>query len=821
MDSIVAKKQRRKSASKRYSNMADFSNIDTGDSENYNNDSQYHVYQLGQAYESDDLYISYSEFEDDVQQDNAEHNEFDDVKQSNIQIEYNEKITSRKKTLNKDGVENWSQKHYDDKEKSDTTFSLLDLPIFSHESVLIPKSISSRFALTVGMFTFMLGSFFFVGTTLAVKDRVDGAGKRAIVSIKTALQSLRVNDFATSEKNIDKAHQEFIFASAEMNKISSFATFISQFIPGASKLSSGNHIIEAGKYLTHTAKEFHTIIPVVINKDSSLLTQDGKRVSFLALYKLVADQVDIAYEDVAKAKGHIDKVHLDDVPKEYQDTFVEMKEMLPLVESSLKHGVESRSVVEELLGANGPRTYLFLFQNNHEMRATGGFIGSYGIVKINNGNIEKMLVDDVFNPDGQLIDRVVPPLPIQKISADWSLHDSNWFVDFPLSAKKAMDFYERTGGPTVDGVVAITPVMMQKFLMITGPITLPQYNIVLTSENFMEIMQDEVEDEENYKEVTKNSDKDVKNKKEIEAKKSTEEGTNSEKDKKQPKKILSDLMPIMIDKLLDKDSPKHLARLVSAVSSGMQERHIIMYMTDENAQEIIESNDWGGTVLQTDKDYLSVINTNINGFKTDGIIDEAITHTANIDDDGYIVDTVQIKRVHNGGKTGFPWWDAVNSDYMRVYVPQGSELLSVEGQTREINTQRLDYDALKYERDSDVEKEENNMHIDEETGTRIYTEYNKTVFANWVYVSPQESVTITYKYRLPFRTDFDNDKNGKFGSYAVLFQKQSGSENSSIKSDIVLDDNFSQIWSSNNDANLRMHNDLKTDRYHGAVFRVK
>ena len=792
MDSIIAKKQKNKSVSKSHASMADFSNPNKCTSKNYNNDSQYHVYQLGQAYKSDDLYISYSEFENDVQQDEIGYDEFDDAKYTNVDHE---------------------------EENVDAKFSLTDIPIFSHESILIPKNISSRFAIIVGMFTFILGSFLFVGTTLAVKDRVDGAGKRAIVSIKTALQSLRVNDFATSEKNIDKAHEEFVSASAEMNKIGSFATFISQFIPGASKLSSGSHIIEAGKYLTHTAKEFHTIIPAVINKDSSLLTRDGKHVSFLALYELVADQIDIAYEDVSKARGHIDKVHLDDIPKEYQDTFVEMKEILPLVENSLKHGVESRSVVEELLGANGPRTYLFLFQNNHEMRATGGFIGSYGIVKINNGNIEKMLVDDIFNPDGQLIDRVVPPLPIQKISADWSLHDSNWFVDFPLSAQKAMDFYERTGGPTVDGVIAITPAMMKKFLVITGPITLPQYNTTLTSENFMEIMQDKVEDENNYKEITKNSN--TKNKKEVEIKKSTNEERNNGKNKKQPKKILSDLMPIMVDKLLDKDSPEHLAKLLSAMSSGLKERHIMMYMTDENAQEIIESNDWGGTVLQTDKDYLSVINTNINGFKTDGVIDETITHTANIDDDGYIIDTVQIKRVHNGGKTGFPWWDAVNSDYMRIYVPQGSELLSVEGQTREINKQRLDYDALKYERDPDVEKEEKNIHIDEETGTRIYTEYNKTVFANWVYVSPQESVTITYKYRLPFRIDFDYDKDGKFGSYAILFQKQSGSENSSIKSNIVLSNNFSQVWSSNNDTNLQMHNNLKTDRYHGAVFRVK
>jgi len=825
MDGVVARKKRKyQRTSQRNVNMTsgDFSADMSPDDDN---DSEYHVYQLGRAYESEDLYISYSDFGDEVQ-DNLRGDEYDDVEyvstyaQQDVEQDklMTTEVTSLEKFDSEDFSGDWSEDYTEDEEESDTKFSLVDLPIFSHESILIPKNISSSFALIVGVFTLVFGSFLFMGTTFAVKNNVDGASKRAITSLKVAMNSLRANDFATSGKNLDKAHEEFLFASSEMDRIGSFATFIAQFIPGASKLSSGNHIIKAGKYLTHTAKEFHTIIPTVISKENTLVAHDGEHVSFLALYRLVADQMDIAHEDVTKAKEHIDKVHLDDVPGDYQDKFVQMKEMLPLVESSLAHGVESRNVVEELLGANGPRTYLFLFQNNHEIRATGGFIGSYGILKINDGNIEKLVVDDIFNPDGQLIDRVVPPLPIQKISADWSLHDSNWFADFPLSAKKAMDFYERTGGPTVDGVVAITPAMMEKFLAITGPIALPKYDMILTSNNFMEIIQDEVEDEDHYAQESDNSSGVTGEEKTID--KEQEDSEKNTERKEQPKKVLSELMPIMIDKLSNRKSPEYLAKLLSAVSSGLKERHIIMYMTDEDAQYIIESNDWGGTVLQTDKDYLSVVNTNINGFKTDGVVDETITHTARIDSDGYIIDTVQIKRMHNGGKTGFPWWDAVNSDYMRIYVPQGSELLSVEGQTREINTERLDYDTLGYERDRDVEIEENNMHIDEETGTRIYDEYNKTVFANWVYVSPQESVTVTYEYRLPFLTDFDNDKDGEFGSYAILFQKQSGSENSSVESNIVLDDDFSQVWNSNDSDDLKMQNNLKIDRYHGTVFRV-
>jgi hypothetical protein len=350
--------------------------------------------------------------------------------------------------------------------------------------------------------------------------------------------------------------------------------------------------------------------------------------------------------------------------------------------------------------------------------------------------------------------------------------------------------------------------MLGDFLAITGPITVEARNVQLSEENFIRVLQDEVEDRSNY---VSQHDVDA----------NVRAPNQDEGGQKQPKKILSELMPIIMDRLFDREDPSRLPQVISAVSEGLKERHVIMYMANDHAQKIIENNGWGGTVLESDKDYLSVINTNINGFKTDGVITQEIRHHAQIDNDGYIINTVTIHRRHDGGHTGYPWWDAVNANYMRVYVPEGSTLLSVEGHTRELNEERLDYDALGYERDPDIVREEMSMDIDDETGTRIYTDAGKTVFANWVYVSPQESVTVTYTYRLPFRVPFEKDDAGYFGSYAILFQKQSGSENITIESDIDIDNIYTVAWHSHNNAELQMHNDLDTDRYNGIVLRKK
>jgi hypothetical protein len=683
-------------------------------------------------------------------------------------------------------------------------FSLSDVPVFTHKSLLQPKHISRHFIFWSIFLIAFLSTVLFIGTVHAVKKRVESASERAIASMQMSMIDLRENDLSSLNENIVKTHREFSFASAELDKINPVITYISRYVPGATKLSSGTHIVEAGKHLSHTAMEFSAILPELIDQKGILAPDSDNPITLLDIYRSFADHLSSARYDIAHAQENLEQVYLGDVPQEHQSAFVEIRNTLPQINETLRRTTEAQPVMEDVLGANGPRTYLLLFQNNQEMRATGGFIGSYGIVKINKGKVEKIFVDDIYNPDGQLIDRIVPPLPVQKISANWSLHDSNWFVDFPVSARKAIDFYERTGGPTVDGVIALTPVMIEKILEVTGPVAFDEYNLILNSNNFAHVMRDEIEDRNNYIAQESLSEKEI----------------LDQKNESQPKKILSDLMPKLIEHITKEKDPESISKLLVALSNGVKERHVLMYSSNEDMQKIIEESGWGGEVLHTDRDYLSVINTNINGFKTDGVIDETIEHVAQIDAEGYITNTLRITRAHAGGRTGYPWWDAVNANYMRIYVPQGSQLISVEGHTREINEERLDYDALGYIRDEDVVKEEQGMRIDDETGTRIYEEYGKTVFANWAYVSPQETVTVVYKYRLPHRVDFYTDEDGEFGSYAIVFQKQSGSQNSHIKSGIVLDEDLKFQWHVHGNEDLYMENNLDIDRYNGVVFRM-
>ncbi|NMC87214.1 MAG: DUF4012 domain-containing protein [Candidatus Moranbacteria bacterium] len=677
-------------------------------------------------------------------------------------------------------------------------FSLMDL-ILSHRFTfgcrLFAKPVQ-LFVFTALLVSLGIGGVSYASKGLDAKGKVLGVSQSGFENLASAINDLSNRNFENSSKRFAEAHEKFSNGSEILEGIGGSILDVARFVPYATKVSSGRNAVEAGKHLSlaggymnevaHTFSEIENLV--------GKFGDDG--FSFLDILKMTEKNISLAKAELDAAQNNIDKIVITDLPEDKRDEFFLLKENMPDIRKSLDFFLANSHILTDLLGGNGPRKYLFLFQNNSEMRATGGFIGSYGLLDISNGRVKNFFIDGIYNPDGQLKEKIVPPQPIQKISAAWSLHDSNWFADFPMSAKKAITFYEKTGGPTVDGVVTFTPALIKKMLAITGPIEMPEYEVTLDENNFTEVTQYEVE-------------------------------VDYDKEENEPKKILADLAPILLQKLLDKKDIESISKIVQVLLLGLDEKHILIYSSNPELQRIVSQQGWSGEILPSSCDYLSVINTNINGFKTDAVVEEKIEHGAEIQEDGSIVDTVTITRRHTGGNSEYEWFNKVNADYMRVYVPEGAKLLEASGHTREAHKQPLDYDALNFKRDADVEREERDMIIDPESGTRIYNEAGKTVFANWVYISPQEEVSVTYKYILPVRMfQVSIDGSNPVDSYSLVFQKQSGSYGSLLESRIQYPSSYEIKWSfpenmEKGSDGVRINTDLSLDRFAGVVFEKK
>lgn len=654
-----------------------------------------------------------------------------------------------------------------------------------------------RYGVAIALAFFLLGSAWF-GVRLFekgmdMKARVLGASTEGYGEISQAIEEVKRRDFESSGRLFREASVSFSTASDFFDGWNESMFDVAQFIPFVSRLSSGKYLLDAASDIAIAGEIFSRIGSRIASLGNPL--ENGENISFLDVFRSVRADAAEAERLLSLAAGNLGKVAVSDLPEDKRAKFLQLKTALPEAISGLRLFLEHGDIFSDMLGGNGSRKFLFLFQNNQELRATGGFIGSYAFLDVNNGRVRKFFVDGIFNPDGQIHEDIVPPLPIQKISAGWSLHDSNWFPDFPLSAEKAIHFYEKTDGPTVDGVIAFTPEVLKRFLSITGPIAMEKYGATVDEQNFLETIQYQVE-------------------------------VAYDKKENKPKQILSDLAPIVLERVFGEEAPPGaFGKALASIESGLSEKHILFYSRNADMQRLISDVGWSGEVLFASRDYASVIHSNINGYKTDGILDEAITHRADIQGDGSIIDTIVIQRTHRGGNTGREWWDKVNADYMRVYVPLGSVLLSADGHTRETVLPPLDYSALRFSRDPDVAREENGTRIDPTSGTRISEDSGKTVFGNWVYVSPGETVTVTYTYLLPFRVDPGSFENS-LDAYSMVFQKQSGSRGSALSLLVSFPDRFRSVWQSDEnlipcDGGRCLKTDLVFDRFVGLLFSEK
>jgi hypothetical protein len=147
-----------------------------------------------------------------------------------------------------------------------------------------------------------------------------------------------------------------------------------------------------------------------------------------------------------------------------------------------------------MLGADGPRDYLLLFQNPAELRATGGIAGAMALLHAEGGRLT--LAAEASTADFPPRASAVMPLNADTAALYGSrparhVQDVNMTPDFTQAAPLAARMWQDRFGTKVDGVVAIDPVVLGYLLKATGPVRLPNGD-VLTSKNAVPLLLNEV-----------------------------------------------------------------------------------------------------------------------------------------------------------------------------------------------------------------------------------------------------------------------------------------------------------------------------------------
>jgi hypothetical protein len=147
---------------------------------------------------------------------------------------------------------------------------------------------------------------------------------------------------------------------------------------------------------------------------------------------------------------------------------------------ALDASADAAQLLPNMRGAQEPRRYLLMIQNNAEARASGGIPGALAILTLDQGTLSLG-----FQSSAGEIGTMEPPVPVEveqrhiyTTRLGKFMQDVNLTPDFPTAASTAQAMWERKTGQTVDGVVSIDPVVLSYILDATGPVEIDNPDLV-------------------------------------------------------------------------------------------------------------------------------------------------------------------------------------------------------------------------------------------------------------------------------------------------------------------------------------------------------
>jgi hypothetical protein len=366
-----------------------------------------------------------------------------------------------------------------------------------------------------------------------------------------------------------------------------------------------------------------------------------------------------------------------------------------------------QALIRGLSGSNGTNRTLILFSNNAEMRYGGGFIGSVGYIEARQG--KKLVIDPIrsvyyydhrVEGKDELLESATPELlPLMPYI---TLRDSGVDLDWQRNAARAARLFELESGKKVDTVAMMTPNVIKGLLSVTGPVYLKDYGFAVTSDNFLEKVQLEVE------------------------------AGDDKQAGKDPKTILGVLANTLLKQLFEQGSVQDVTKYTDLLSKMAAQKQLALYSRDAKVQESLALAGIDGGLAPVEGDYLMVAEANIGANKSSPYMKQNINRKLVVDAAGRATVELVIERKHTGqylhqyvdphdGRT--KWLVGVNASYIKLALPVGSKILS---------------------RDFDLSR-------------GVYTESGRDVVTFFSGLEPGSATTYKLTYELPFRYSMSSE----------------------------------------------------------------
>lgn len=546
--------------------------------------------------------------------------------------------------------------------------------------------------------------------------------KRAVNSLEEVSMNMSQLQTDYSKDSAKEAFENFHKAKNSFGRVAWLFKLIGQ----GQTYKSVNNLLDSATYFTGSlyrttkALEPFSNIWEIINPNSSTVFQK--------------EDFETSQQELTHARNTLDmslasykSIEENELPKFMRAHFREYGSVLEKADNSLNDALFLSGVLPEVVGVDESREYLLLFQNSNELRPTGGFIGSYATLTLEDGKIKRLNLDDIYNPDGQIDAREIVseiPEPLAEFLKEDRLHirNANWDPDFPSSVARIEDLFFKLENKDFDGVIALDLELIKSLLDVTGPIFLAAYNEEISSENLYERTQ-------YYSEFD------------------YQDGISDKRA----------FLTVLGSKLLERVfmlSSEEIPDFVDQIHTSLNKKHLLITMDNPSMSSFLSEKGWDGSMVSPSGDYLMIVNSNLGGTKANYFVENSYDYSVTSDTrDGLLRGHLVLNYKHDGLDNAWPGGPYTN--YLRIYVPRGVLLTGA--------TQSFD----------------NSIPEDILENVVSYPENEYTVFATSFVLEPQQTLRLSLDYDLPELLSFNKESK----EYSLYWQKQPGTVDDVLRFD--------------------------------------
>ena len=561
-----------------------------------------------------------------------------------------------------------------------------------------------------------------------------------------------IQDLKATLERMSERTASATLKSVEVGKLVSTTGYADRLLPQLTTLDQVLAVLQtvSGAGMTGI-RAAEPALELMENSDVGLLDGSGGLIDILDAFNERSGEIAQAIADLERALGILGDLESRSHAAAFASGLSKVSSLVSDLGAGLRLVRNIAPMGRSMLGGDGVQKYLVLGQSADELRGTGGFVSSIWLVTFENGILGDIKYDDAVRVDDWERLALYPKAPSgldEHMNAwVWLLRDVSWDPDFPTTARTAEDMYSVGQRQDVDGVIAINQWTLLRMVEAIGSIPSPGDDVPITTRNLISAL---------------------------------EQGTD-----KHGRAYMDLVLQGLLDELNQPMSMPTLIRLASALHDTLQERDMLVYFDDADLQSVASEFGWDGSIRQDLSDYLYVVDSNVGWSKVDRNIER---------DTSYVIDLRRGTQPRVSLTLGYdnhsgpnspacdPQWRFRGIDYsqlknacywnfVRVYIPQGSRLLSST------------HLALP---EQSVSVEIGRGVPDQDTGG-ISSSHNKMLFSGLAELEAGDRSEINLVYDLPasvVRRDGDSIL------YQLLIQKQPGVRLRTVSVDFIIQDGY-------------------------------